>query len=198
MARKKDKKADGKKQKKPSVGKSMKKPTQQQSQKQSIHIHLAKSAAKRKPNVATKQSPSISVNPVVYTMPSYSNDLTRLENKISELSTIIQPVKNTQEHIPLAEVQNKVEYYKNPNKNPVQFTSPKILPKEPIAHYTSAESGAVDEPSFVRRRGPIPKAKTPEQLDEERLRRNARKRELYNQKKEQQKNIQPQEDESEI
>ena len=183
MARKKDKKV------------LKQKITTKQSQKQSVHIHLGKATTKRKTtskSITKSSQPIVNVNPVVYSMPSYANELTRLENKISELSSIVRPVKQVKIEEPiksetksLAELQEKkIDYYNYQNR----FSIPKQLPAEPpttTAHYTSeSESIPLNQP-FIRRRGRIPKAKTAEELEAERIARNARKRELYNQKKQQ-------------
>lgn len=189
MARKKDKKVDGKK--KPTTNKKAKKSSEvlKQSQKQSVHIHLGKSTTKRKPKISTttksSQQPIVNVNPVVYTMPSYSNDLTRLENKISELSGIVKPVKQVSiekpvkgENKPLAEILDEsiINYYQNPHR----FTSPKpVPPKPPMSNpplpTTGEESEAIsinEAVPIIRRRGRTPKIKTSEELEQERVHRN--------------------------
>jgi hypothetical protein len=209
MARKKDKKA-----KKPSV---VKKTTQKQSQKQSVHIYLGKTAAKRKSTATTKasqkasQQPVVNVHPTVYSMPSYSNELVGLENKISEIAKIVNPIKIAEpikETSSLAEMQKKVvesQFYINPNRveptkklpnvpaeayaNPYYATpKPRRKPEGFMSEGTMNEPVSA-EPVIARRRGRLPVAKTPEQIEAERLMRNARKRELYNQRKQREENM---------
>lgn len=221
MARKKDKKV-----KKPTT---VKKNTQKQSQKQSVHIHLGKTASKRKPTVnksTTKpsQQPIINVQPTVYTMPSYSNELVGLENKISELAKIVKPVKVLQIAKPIKETSSLVEIQKTIDETPVYINPNRVdatkkLPKNPSESYLPYEpylnnpyyessnpkrnadryisegTMGISEPTIARRRGRIPVAKTPEELETERLMRNARKRELYNQKKMRRENMKPEDDE---